>query len=112
MAEQKKKMNLTMIVLVAVLVLAVGYIGVTEYTNWKRSQDIRAYQQGYQQGMNDTATQIANTAAQCQTIPMNVGENQTVTLVSVRCYQQAMQQQAQQTQPQSPQQPETQQLVG
>lgn len=83
MAEEKKNVNWTMIVLVSLLVLTVGYIAFSEYSDWKATQENQIYQQGAQ----DAITQISQTAAQCQEVPLQT-ENETVTLVSVECLQQ------------------------
>lgn len=93
---EKKDINWTLVVLVALLVIAVGYIGISEYSSWKERQEIQNYQQGYQQGMNDTAMQIAQTAGQCQTISLKDQNNETVTIVSLECVQEQMQQTPQQ----------------
>lgn len=89
---EKKNTNWTLIVLIALLVITIGYIAISEYNSWK--SDYKA--QAYQQGVQDATLQIAQRAAQCQQVPLNTGANETVNLVSVKCVQQARQQAAQQ----------------
>ena len=95
MAEKKSKVNWTMVALVAVLVLAVGYIGVSEYTAWKQDQDMQLYRQGLQ----DATDQIAEKTAQCQTISVTTESNKTVTLASMECVQKQLQGQQMQQPP-------------
>lgn len=47
--------------------------------------------QGQNQGMQYTVLQIAQQASTCQTVPLTVGNNQTMELIWVQCLQQPQQ---------------------
>lgn len=94
MRRDKNPMKIVVIVLSVVLLLALAYIGYNFYAEWSYGKQVEAYQQGVQVGLESAITQVAQQAATCQQVPLNI-QNQTITLIAVECLQQA-QQQAQQ----------------
>jgi len=79
-----KKIAISMVVVVVLLVLAVGYIVYDKYSDWKQNRELGIYQQGAQIGFEQAIVQVAQQAVTCQQVPLNVG-NQTVNIVAVDC---------------------------
>lgn len=81
-----KNQKRIIIVLVILLILAVGYILVNIYSNYKQEKDLGIYQQGAQYGYEQAILQVAQQVATCQQVPLQVG-NQTINVVAVECLQ-------------------------
>lgn len=91
----QKQVNILLTVL---LILAVGYILIGQVQEYFQSQEQKKIDaqnqligQGAQFGAQQTILTIAQQAAQCQQVPLIVG-NQTVTLFAVECLQRIAQQ--------------------
>jgi uncharacterized membrane protein YebE (DUF533 family) len=83
-----KKVAFSMVVLIVLLALAVGYIAYDKYSVWKQDQDFGIYQQGAQEGYEQAVMQMFQQASSCQQVPLTV-ENQTIGIVAVECLQQS-----------------------
>lgn len=84
MAADKNKILITVLVVIVLVLLAV--IAYTFVVSPRVSGYVVDKQvEGYQIAVLD----IARTAAQCQTVPIQVGEGQTINLIAVECLQQA-----------------------
>ncbi len=91
------KQTVIVIVLVILLLVAVGYIGFIYYQAAKINAQNALVQQGGQLGYQQAVVDIATLAAQCQTVPLQVG-NQTINMIAVECLQTAAAQQQTQAQ--------------
>ncbi len=91
MRRDRNPMKIVVIVLSVFLLLALVYIGYSVYGSWSYGKQVAAYQQGAQNGYEQAILQVAQQAATCQQVPLNV-QNQTITLIAVECLQQAQQQ--------------------
>jgi len=74
------------LVLIILLVLTVGYIVFSKYSDWKQEKDLERFQQGSQQGYEQAIIQIVQQAATCQQVPLRV-EDQTINIIAVDCLQ-------------------------
>lgn len=74
------KSKITIIVLVILLIVAVGYIVADKYAG-------AVYNRGAQAGYEYAIVQIAQQAITCQQVPLIAG-NQTVNIIAVECLQQ------------------------
>jgi Tfp pilus assembly protein PilO len=83
----KDKNKIIITVLVILLVLAVGYIFMGKYLQWKQNKELSIYQVGLQDGYKQTITQIFQIASKCQQVPLSV-ENQTINLIATGCLKQ------------------------
>ena len=83
-----KKIAISMVILIVLLVLAVGYICYDKYTDWKQKQDFDIYQQGAQLGYEQAVAQLFQGAVACQQVPITYN-NQTINLIAIECLQQA-----------------------
>ncbi len=77
-------MNTLVLVLVTLLVLSVGYIAYTQFSNWKQQQGLTNFQKGAQYGYIQAVSQLFNQVKTCQQVPINV-KNQTLKLIAVEC---------------------------
>lgn len=69
-------------------VFSIGYIGVNTWNQFKTMKMSQAAQQGYAQAIVDVGTAVEK----CQEVPLNLGNNKSVSIVSVDCLKQANQQ--------------------
>jgi len=60
-----KKIAISMVVVVVLLVLAVGYIVYDKYSDWKQNRELGIYQQGAQIGFEQAIVQVAQQAVTC-----------------------------------------------
>jgi len=84
MASSNKNLKIFAMIVAVLLICAVGYIGYGFYAQAKVDKEISVFQQGAQYGYEQGIIQIAQQAATCQQIPLNV-ENQTINLIAVDC---------------------------
>lgn len=82
------RLNIVVVVLSALLLLAVGYIGYNFYSDAKLQEQMEIYQTGAQVGYEQAVSQMFQLGMSCQQIPLTV-ENQTMNLIAVECLQQA-----------------------
>ena len=82
------KTKKTITILAICLVLAIGYIIVMKYNTTQQQRQFEIFQQGAQQGSQQTVLQIAQIAATCQPVALRIDENQTMNLISADCLQQ------------------------
>jgi len=81
----KIKLNMSMVYLLLVLLfLAVGYIALDKYSDWKQGKNIEIYQLGAQDGYEQAIIQIVNIAVKCDQVPLNIN-NQTINVIAVDC---------------------------
>ena len=81
-----KSTTIVIAVLAVLLAVALGFIGYGYYSAAQLNQQNAIAQLGYQQAVVD----IASLAAQCQQVPLVVG-NQTINMIAVECLQLAQQ---------------------
>jgi Tfp pilus assembly protein PilO len=109
-----QKQNLTILVLVVLLAVALVYIGYGYYSSAqqaaqtakqteqaaqtaKQTEQAALYNQGAQYGAQLAIYQIFQQAATCQQVPLFYGNstvNQTINVVAIECLQQAAARQA------------------
>ncbi len=82
------KTTITILVLAVLLVAAVVYISIGKYNQIKQTEQLNTFQQGAQYGYQQAVLQLAQQAATCQQVPVQVG-NQSISLVAVECLQAA-----------------------
>jgi hypothetical protein len=85
--------NKVVIVLVVLLLVAVGYIGFEKLTAYDDARTNEQVSQGAQIGATQAILAIAQQAAQCNQVPLIVG-NQTINIIAVDCLQGLTQAQA------------------
>lgn len=90
--NNKKKVNLLVLVLVVLLAIAIIYIGVDQYKKYRTKQETKIYQEA----VKNLVSSMYESASSCNTITLSVDENKSAELVSVACLNQGQQQQAQQ----------------
>jgi hypothetical protein len=83
-----KGIAVSMVVMIVLLALAVGYIGYDKYTDWKIQKDNDIYQGGINYGYELAVTQMFSQVGSCQQVPLTV-ENQTLKVIAIECLQQA-----------------------
>lgn len=77
-----------MIVVLAVLLLvAIGFIAVTQIQQYNKEKSIEIYQMGMQAGYETAVQQLMQQLATCQAVPLYAG-NVTIEAVAVECLQQ------------------------
>jgi len=79
-----RKIGITVVILIVLLMASLSYIGYTEYSRRNDQKQISAFQQGAQAGYEQAVVQVAQQAATCQQVPLRV-ENQTINVVAVEC---------------------------
>ena len=82
MEKQKK----ALIVMAVLLVIAIGYIGITKYQETQIQKQLAIYQQGAQAGYEQAIVQLIQQAATCQQVPVTF-QNQTINMIAVECLQ-------------------------
>jgi len=80
------KQIIAIVVLSALLVSAIGYIGVNKYQQNRQQEQLSIYQQGMQAGYEQAVIQLVQQALTCQQVPINI-QNQTINLIAVECLQ-------------------------
>jgi len=80
------KQIIAIVVLSALLISAIGYIGVNKYQQNKQQEQLSIYQQGMQAGYEQAVIQLVQQALTCQQVPINI-QNQTINLIAVECLQ-------------------------
>lgn len=88
--------KITIILLALLVVLAIGYISWSEYSDWKQEEDFGKLQQGAQIGYEQAIAQLFQGAASCQQVPVTYN-NQTINVIAIECLQAAQQQTQQPT---------------
>jgi hypothetical protein len=81
-----KTQNIVTLVLVVLLLLSFGYIIFDKYRTGLARQQISIYQQGFQQGYNQTLTFLFQQASTCRQVPLTF-QNITINLVAIECLQ-------------------------
>jgi len=84
MASSNKNLKIFAMVVAVLLICAVGYIGYGFYAQAKVQKEISVFQQGAQYGYEQGIIQVAQQAATCQQVPLNIG-NETVNVIGVDC---------------------------
>jgi len=80
------KQIIAIVVLSALLISAIGYIGVNKYQQNRQQEQLSIYQQGMQAGYEQAVIQLVQQALTCQQVPINI-QNQTINLIAVECLQ-------------------------
>ena len=88
--EMNKKLKISLIVLVIIVLLVVGYFGVKAYKTLRAEKNEMIFEQGFTYGYTSAVMQIMNISETCQPFPVYLG-NQTKNLISIDClnFQQA-----------------------
>ncbi|TKJ17517.1 hypothetical protein CEE44_03200 [Candidatus Woesearchaeota archaeon B3_Woes] len=86
--RQEEKTKKTMVILAIALVIAIGYIVVIKYNTAQQQKQFEIFQQGTQQGAQQTVIQMAQLASTCQEVTLRLENNQTMNLIAVDCIQQ------------------------
>lgn len=81
---ENKKLLITLSIL---LILALGYIGYTELAKYENEENLEIYQYGYLQGNNDTMNYILSIVTQCEPLPLDLENDQTINLIAYECLQ-------------------------
>jgi hypothetical protein len=77
------------VLLALLLIIAIGYIGVSEYNRLKSERELGIYQQGVKSGGDQTLLYLFQQGSTCKPIPLFVN-NQTITMIPIECvYNQA-----------------------
>ena len=85
--KDMKKQTIISIILATLLIIAMVYIGNSEYLRKKGVEQAGIYQQGAQDGYSQAIIQIVEQAVTCEQIPLTIG-NQTINLIAVDCLKQ------------------------
>ena len=80
------KQGKIILILGILFILAIGYIVVDKYSNYKQEKNLGIYNQGAQYGYEQAIIQVAQQVATCQQIPLKV-QDQTINIVAVDCLQ-------------------------
>lgn len=83
------KSTLAIAVLSVLLVIALGYIGITQYQTTQQQRDLGIFQQGQQSGAQQTTLYLFQQGASCQPIPITAN-NQTMNMLPVECVSQSL----------------------
>lgn len=78
--------KIALIVVAVLLVIAIGYIGITKYQETQTQKQLAIYQQGAQAGYEQAIVQLIQQAATCQQVPVTF-QNQTINMIAVECLQ-------------------------
>ncbi len=89
--RQEDKTKKTMIILAIALIIAIGYIVVMKYNTAQQQKQFEIFQEGVQQGAQQTVIQMAQLAASCKEVTLRLENNQTINLIAVDCLQQTTQ---------------------
>ena len=83
---QKKlnKSKLVVIMLAILLVIALVYIAFDKYSSYRQMQYIKAYQEGYNQGVYNMVLSLYQQTENCQPTTVNLG-NVTRQVIDVGC---------------------------
>ena len=81
------KQIIAIVVLSALLISAIGYIGVNKYQQNRQQEQLSIYQQGMQAGYEQAVIQLVQQALTCQPIPITNIQNQTINMIAVECLQ-------------------------
>jgi hypothetical protein len=79
------KIAIALIVLSIWAIFSIGYIGINTWNQFKAVKMSQAAQQGYAQAIMEVGAAVEK----CQEVPLNLGNNKTVSIVSVECLKQA-----------------------
>jgi len=88
--------RILVIVLSALLIIALGYIGFNWYSNSKTQKELAIYQSGAQYGYQYATVQLIQQLATCNQVPVfanNGTTNVTLHAIAVECLQQGQQNQ-------------------
>jgi hypothetical protein len=85
------RQTIVVVILALLLVVALGYIGVTQWRDAKAVEQNSIYQQGALVGYQQAVVDLVNAAVTCQTVPVRVNENTTIDMIAVACLQRAQQ---------------------
>lgn len=78
------KQRIIMLVLLILLVISIGYIVNDKYQTKKQEEQLTIFQQGAQYGYQQAVLQVAQQAATCQQVPLQI-QNQTINMIAVEC---------------------------
>jgi len=84
-----KRLKILLVALIIVILLVGGYFGFKAYKSSKSEKEMNIFQQGFTYGYTSAVLQMINISDSCQPFPVYVG-NQTRTLISVDCLNQAL----------------------
>lgn len=73
-------------ILVLLLIIAIGYIGITGYNRRMEKRNEEIFNEGALAGANQAMVEIFQLATACRQIPLTI-QNQTINLVAVECLQ-------------------------
>ena len=76
-----------MISIICLLILSMGYIGISEWNKRQTEKQSEVYQAGASYGYELAIVQIIQQATTCQQIPLKF-KNQTVNIIAVDCLRQ------------------------
>ena len=88
MARSNKKLVITVLILLVLLIAALVYIGYGVYTAKVVANQQANMIQGAQLGYEQAIAQIFQGAGACQQVPITYN-NQTINIIAVECLQQA-----------------------
>jgi len=86
MNQKRDNKTITIVLLVTLLVLVIGYVIADKYQEGQQQKQLDIYQQGMQAGYEQAIIQLVNQAKTCQQVPVSV-QNQTINLIAVECLQ-------------------------
>jgi hypothetical protein len=84
------KLKITIAILSILLILALGYIGISTYNQSQFVRQQQIFEQGAQLGYQQAILQLMQQALTCQPVPV-FANNQTLNLIAVECLQQPQQ---------------------
>ena len=86
--EEKNKIKQKHLVkiLIALLIIATGYIVYDKWNESRERQRLDVYQQGLNNGYTQAVTQIILQAVTCNQVPLVIN-NQTINMIAVDCLQ-------------------------
>jgi|GEM_PF-2808891 hypothetical protein len=84
--EQNKinKSKLAFVLLAILLLIAIGYIAIDKWQDYKQLQYIKAYQDGYSAGVYNAVVSLYQQTEKCQATTINVG-NATRQVADAAC---------------------------
>lgn len=83
-----KKSSLWVVILGILLLVAIGYITFDLVNKSVVNRQIAIYESGAQYGFETAIYQIAQQAAACNVVPLNI-ENETLRIIAYDCLEQA-----------------------
>ena len=86
MRQVRDKKTTAIIILIIVIIITAGYIGLQKYQQYTQQKQLTVFQQGAQYGYQQAIIQVAQQAATCQAVPLQI-QDQTLNIIAVDCLQ-------------------------